>query len=171
MPITMQGFHWLEIINMSVTLFCHGRSEWTYGSGSKGTIYSNCWYPLVICEDVSLHWRASTSVLDNSNWNCAFVGTSCCWLLPVELLKGFSLVILTPQTSMILTMPWLVSLLLKAVWYSINSVFLSLLLAQVQNRCMKQIKMAKFLRHKLYECTMCNLWNITKHTKFMKCTF
>ena len=30
MPITIQDFHWLEIINMSVTLLCHGRSEWTY---------------------------------------------------------------------------------------------------------------------------------------------
>ena len=29
-PITMQGFHWLKIISMLVTLFCHGRSEWTY---------------------------------------------------------------------------------------------------------------------------------------------
>ena len=26
----MQGFHLLEIINISVTLFCHGRSEWRY---------------------------------------------------------------------------------------------------------------------------------------------
>ena len=57
MPITKQDFHWLEkkakasidlrkkgynleIINMSVTLFCHERAEWTYGSGAKGMIYT-----------------------------------------------------------------------------------------------------------------------------------
>ena len=34
------GYHWLEIINISVTFSCHGRSEWTHGSGSKGTLHT-----------------------------------------------------------------------------------------------------------------------------------
>ena len=29
---------------MPVTLFCHGRADWTDGSGSKGTTYPNYEY-------------------------------------------------------------------------------------------------------------------------------
>ena len=48
MPITMQGFHWLETINMSFALFCHGRSEWTYTVlALRGRYYNLKSYPFL----------------------------------------------------------------------------------------------------------------------------